>query len=127
VREENVQYFTETEEEIIRLLIATGMQKTVAKVLVFVARKPGITSRAIERGADLRQPEVSTAMKYLRSQEWITSHEDQPGKKGRPAIVYGLAKPFMEIMGDIEEEMRTSARDRLDLFRKMRKFVKKEF
>jgi predicted transcriptional regulator len=59
MRTENVMYFTEKEEEFANLLIEIGTKRNVAKVLVFLANTPEATSRAIERGTDLRQPEVS--------------------------------------------------------------------
>ena len=65
MRQENVIYFTEKEEEFANLLIKIGIQKNIAKVLVFLAKTPEATSRAIERGTDMRQPEISMAMKYL--------------------------------------------------------------
>ena len=58
MRQEKIQYFTEKEEEFVNLLIEIGMKKIVAKVLVFFAGTPEATSRDIERGADMRQPEV---------------------------------------------------------------------
>ena len=126
MREENVQYFTEAEEEIIRLLTATGMKKNAAKAMVVVMKTPGITSRAIEREADLRQPDVSIVMNYFGKRGWITSHESLPGK-GRPAIVYDLAKPLAEIMMDIEEEQKARVDEQLARVGKLRGFVKKEF
>ena len=71
MRQETVEYFTDKEEEFANLLIEIGTKKNVAKVLVFLANTPEATSRAIERGTDMRQPEVSIAMKYLMNQDWI--------------------------------------------------------
>lgn len=48
-----------------------GTKSNVAKVLVFLARTKKATSRAIELETDMRQPEVSIAMKYLVEQGWI--------------------------------------------------------
>jgi predicted transcriptional regulator len=55
--------FTDREEEFVNLLIRVGTRKAVALLLVFLARKPKATSLEIERGTDLRQPEVSIAIK----------------------------------------------------------------
>ena len=84
MRTENVMYFTEKEEEFANLLIEIGTKRNVAKVLtVFLANTPEATSRAIERGTDLRQPEVSIAMRYLIEQNWITAGK-QSGKQRAP-------------------------------------------
>src|SRR5208283_931043 len=104
MRTENVVYFTEKEEEFANLLIEIGTKKNVAKVLVFLANIPEATSREIERGIDLRQPEVSIAMHYLMDQGWITSRESKAESKGRPVKIYELAKPIMDIMNSIEKE-----------------------
>ncbi len=50
-------FFTEEEEEFVDLLNNCGFTKKVAMVLVFLAQSRETTSRAIERGTDLRQPE----------------------------------------------------------------------
>jgi len=47
------------------------LQKNIAPVLVFLAGIPEATSYAIERESDLRQPDVSLAMKSLKERGWI--------------------------------------------------------
>ncbi|HII76103.1 MAG TPA: ArsR family transcriptional regulator, partial [Methanolinea sp.] len=59
MKSRNVMYFTPREEEFADLLVRIGLKKNVAKVLVYLAHTPEATSRDIERGTDLRQPEVS--------------------------------------------------------------------
>mgnify|MGYP001045596925 FL=1 len=63
-----IQLFTEKEEEFVNLLIEIGTRRNVAKMLVYLANIKEATSRDIERGTDLRQPEVSIAIKYLADQ-----------------------------------------------------------
>jgi len=104
MRTENVMYFTEKEEEFADLLVAIGTRGTVAKVLVFLANVPEATSRAIERGTDLRQPEVSIAMRHLLGKDWVTSRECRGERKGRPLKIYCLAKSIDAIMDCIERE-----------------------
>ncbi len=116
-------YFTEKEEEFVNLLIDIGMKKNVAKVLVFLANIPEATSRAIERGTDLRQPEVSIAMHYLMDQGWITSRECKAESKGRPVKIYELAKPITEIMDSIEKEMENKANNKLKLIKKLQEYL----
>ena len=120
MREETVQYFTEKEEEFANLLIEIGIKRPVAKVLVFLASTPEATSRAIDRGTDLRQPEVSVAMKYLMDQGWIRSRESPSERKGRPTKTYELAMPINVIIDCIEEQKRNYANNQLALIRKLR-------
>ncbi|MGA2917602.1 MarR family transcriptional regulator [Methanoregula sp.] len=123
MKQESVQYFTEQEEEFANLLIEIGTKKNVATVLVFLASTPEATSRAIERGTDMRQPEVSIAMKYLIDQGWIRSRENSTKNKGRPMKVYELAKPITAIMDNIEREKKKEANNQLALIRKLQNYL----
>jgi predicted transcriptional regulator len=124
MRQENVQYFTEKEEEFANILIKIGTKKNVAKVLVFFASTPEATSRAIERGTDMRQPEISMAMKYLMNRGWIRSCESPSENKGRPIKIYELAKPITEIMNCIEKEKKEETNNQLAFVRKIRDYVR---
>ena len=124
MRQEKVHYFTEKEEEFANLLIEIGLKKNSAKVLVFLASIPKTTSRAIERGLDMRQPEVVVAMKYLMDQGWVRSHERASEKKGRPIKVYELAEPILVIIDSIEKEKRNIANNQFNIFRKLREHLR---
>jgi predicted transcriptional regulator len=124
MRTENVMYFTDKEEDFANLLIEIGTKRNVAKVLVFLANTPEATSRAIERGTDLRQPEVSIAMRYLMEQKWITNRESKAENKGRPVKIYELAKPINDIMDKIEKEKQMEAVTQLALFQKLRDYIR---
>ncbi len=123
MRQENVQYFTKKEEGFVNLLIDIGTKKNVALVLMFFSNTPETTSRGIERGTDLRQPEVSIAMKYLMERGWIKTHQNSSTHKGRPLKVYELAMPISEIMNSIEKEKKEEARNQLALVKKMRNYI----
>jgi predicted transcriptional regulator len=120
MRQENVVYFTEKEEEISNLLIEIGIKKNIAKVLVFLAKTPETTSLALERGTDMRQPEVSLAMRYLMDQGWIRSRESSDVSKGRPMKIYTQAKSIDEIMNCIENEKKNETNHQLVLIKKLR-------
>jgi predicted transcriptional regulator len=124
LRQENVIYFTQKEEDFANLLIKIGTKKNIAKVLVFLAKTPEATSRAIERGTDMRQPEISMAMKYLMDQGWVRSRESSGESKGRPIKIYELAKPFNEIMDCIENEKKNEANNNLALVQKLRQHLR---
>lgn len=124
MRQENVTYFTEKEEEFTNLLIKIGKSKNIAKVLVFLAKTPETTSHAIERNTDLRQPEVSIAIKYMMNQGWIKSRESSGESKGRPTKIYKIAKPLHKIMDSIEYEKKTEAGNQLALVQKLREHIR---
>jgi predicted transcriptional regulator len=118
-----VQYFTENETEFVNLLIGIGVPRTVAKVLVFLANTPETTSRDIERGADLRQPEVSIAMQYLKEQGWITSRLVRTESIGRPQNVVSLSRPIAEIIDRIQTEKEGEIQKELALVQKIRDYI----
>jgi predicted transcriptional regulator len=123
MNQQTVQYFTEKEEEFSNLLIEIGTKRNVAKVLVFLANVSEATSRAIERGTDLRQPEVSLAMRYLIDRDWITSRESKAESKGRPVKIYELSKSINEIMNIIEKEKKKEAQNQLTKVQKLRDYI----
>jgi predicted transcriptional regulator len=124
MRTQSVTYFTDHEEEFVNLLIEIGLRRTVAKVLVFLANVEEATSRDIERGTDLRQPEVSIAMNYMYERDWLKSRESKAMSKGRPVKIYTLSKPVAKIMDNIEAEKKEEARHRLELVKKLRDYIK---
>nr|WP_321352684.1 ArsR family transcriptional regulator [uncultured Methanoregula sp.] len=124
MRSANVMFFTDHEEEFARLLIGIGLKKNIAKVLVYLANAGDVTSRDMERGTDLRQPEVSLAMQTLLRQKWVTSREpeDTPNR-GRPVKIYSLARPISAIIGMIEKEKKQELNRKLQLASKLREYV----
>ncbi len=123
MRTEKIMYFTEKEEEFTDFLIEIGMKKNVAKILVFLGNIPEASSHAIERGTDLRQPEVSIAIQYLSNRGWVKSHDSQSDNKGRPNKIYELAVPITEIMDSIEKEEKDKVNKQLKLIKKLRSYL----
>jgi predicted transcriptional regulator len=121
--QENVMYLAEKEEELVNLLFKIGIKRNVAKVLVFLANTPAGTSRAINRGTDLRHLEVAAVMQYLKKQGWIKSRENKAKSKGRPVKIYELAKPIPEIVNGIEQEKIKETNDQLQLIQKLRNYI----
>ena len=61
-----IKQFGEKELEMVSALRSLGMDRKVASVLVYLGSVPNASAREIEQGANLRQPEVSLGLKYLR-------------------------------------------------------------
>ncbi len=123
MKERSVLVFTKEEEEFVNLLIKIGTKKTVAQTLVFLANTPEATSRELERGTDLRQPEVSIVIKYLDEQGWVQCRTIPSENKGRPQKCYSLTKPVKEIIAAIEKAKKTEANNQLALVKKMRNYL----
>jgi len=121
--EQTIFSFTEEEEEWVNLLIGIGTKKNIAKIIVFLANISEATSHSIERGIDMRQPEVSTAIKYLTDRQWIKCREIPSERKGRPTKNYSLAVPVEEIMETLEKERTHEINDTLCLIKDLRKNI----
>ncbi len=123
MKSKNVLYFTQREEEFSELLTKIGIKRNVSKVLVYLANTPEATSRDIERGTDLRQPEVSIAMAAMMEQKWVESRENKAENKGRPVKIYKLALPINEIMDNIERNKRAEANNQLKMIKQLRDYI----
>ncbi len=91
-------------DEFASILMKVGLKRNVAKVLTYLAGVEEATSREIEIGSDLRQPEVSIAMREIRKLDWILERDEKNPGKGRPYRIYKLNKSLPEIIGYLEGE-----------------------
>ena len=121
--QKTIQLFTDKEEEFVNLLLDIGMKRTVAQTLVFLLNTKEATSRDLERGTDLRQPEVSLAIKYLAERGWVNSDEIASDRKGRPVRNYTLAMRVPDIMTSIEKQKKADVNHQMALVKKMQKYV----
>jgi predicted transcriptional regulator len=92
------------QEEFASILMTIGLKRNVAKVLTYLAGVEEATSREIEMGSDLRQPEVSIAMREIRKLDWISERDEKNPGKGRPYRIYKLNKRLPEIIEHLEGE-----------------------
>jgi len=91
-------------DEFASILMKVGLKRNVAKVLTYLAGVAEATSREIEIGSDLRQPEVSIAMREIRKMDWISERDEKNPGKGRPYRIYKLNKSLPEIIDYLETE-----------------------
>jgi len=100
----NAPYQNVEREEFASMLMKVGLKRNVAKVLTYLATVDEATSREIEMGSDLRQPEVSIAMREIRKLDWVSERDEKNPGKGRPYRIYKLNKSLPEIIGYLEGE-----------------------
>lgn len=74
------------------------------KVLYCIHKAGEITQRDIERQADLRQPEVSLAIKQLSSMEMLICDTIQNPVKGRPQKCYTMKKPMKDYFSTLKKQ-----------------------
>ncbi|HEC95094.1 MAG TPA: ArsR family transcriptional regulator [Thermoplasmatales archaeon] len=94
----------ETDDKVVQIFTDLGMPKNLAKTLLYISQVDECRSAEVERGANLRQPEVSVAMQELRKRGWATKRDVKKKGKGRPVHVYKLTTPLSQIIKEIEEE-----------------------
>jgi predicted transcriptional regulator len=94
----------ETDDKAIKLFTQLGMPKNLAKTLLYISQFDECKSVEIEKGANLRQPELSVSMQELRRKGWAKKRDIKKKGKGRPVHVYKLNKPLVEILENFEKE-----------------------
>ncbi|HIH36760.1 MAG TPA: ArsR family transcriptional regulator [Methanocellales archaeon] len=116
-----VSVLDDTDEESVGILMDLGLKRNVARTLMYLANADDVTSRSIELGADLRQPEVSIAMRKLKEENWVVVRDIKREGKGRPLKSYKLAVPIENIITRLEEMKRQQAEKDLENIKKLRK------
>ena len=92
------------DEEIIRLFTEIGMPRYLSKALMYISQVDECSSAEVERGTNLRQPEVSLAMQELRRRGWVKKRDLKKKGKGRPVHLYTSIIELSEIVTTIEQE-----------------------
>lgn len=95
---------TSQDEKVIKIFQELGMQRNLAKTLMYISNVEECRSAEIERNASLRQPEVSVAMQELQRRGWIKKRDLKKKGKGRPVHIYKLTSPINKILQNFEQE-----------------------
>ena len=104
MRRTTVKVLDDRDQEFVEALRGLNVQRSTAALITYLANASEATSREIEMGTGLRQPEVSLGMRLLRENKWIMEREVKSEKKGRPMRVYSLGVSLDEIIKHYEEE-----------------------
>ncbi|MDF1557300.1 MAG: transcriptional regulator protein [ANME-2 cluster archaeon] len=104
MKNQSVSILDVIDEEFADTLMGLGLKRNVAKALTYLKNMDEVTSRDIEIGSDLRQPEVSVAVRELKGLNWIVVREEKKPGKGRPYKVYRLQRNIDSIIGQLETE-----------------------
>jgi len=104
MKNQSVKVFDIADDEFADTLIGLGLKRNVAKTLTFLRNGEKVTSRDIEIASDLRQPEVSTAMRELHNHNWVIIREVKKPGKGRPFKLYQLDKNINTIIDHLGKQ-----------------------
>jgi predicted transcriptional regulator len=102
MKQSTVKVLDEKDLEIIEALRSVDVPRNAATLITFLANVSEANSREIEMATDLRQPEVSMAMRTLRNNNWVEEREVKTEGKGRPMKIYTLSVPIEEIIKHYE-------------------------
>jgi len=112
-----------TDEEVIRLLIDMGISKKTAKTLTYLSHVEESISSTIEEKTRLRQPEVSTALKELRSRGWIEKHPIRKEGKGRPIHSYRMVVPFDRAIRTLVKEKKSEITEMQNTIKRLKELT----
>ena len=121
MRSSKVSVFDETDLEFIEILRNFNISRNIASILVYLSSVEEATSKDLEIGSDLRQPEVSIAIRELKSLGWIDEREVQKEGKGRPMKIYKLAVSMPEIVVHLEKETMQEVQKLMEIIEKLKK------
>ena len=111
MKRKKILVLDEREEEIIKILQRLGYKKIFSRTLVyFICREAGC-SADIEQTMNLRQPEVSLAVRELIQRGIVSSTSIPKQGKGRPIKVYKRIIKPLDIYKQIEEEQLENIKD----------------
>ncbi len=120
----SVNVLDKADEEFADTLIELGLKRNVAKVLTYLKNVKEVTSRDLEMGSDLRQPEVSIAMRELEELGWIAEREEKKPGKGRPYKIYSLNIDIEEIIEYLENQKKKESQAMMASIKRLKELSK---
>ncbi|NMB84927.1 MAG: ArsR family transcriptional regulator [Methanothrix sp.] len=123
MRESTVKILDDKDMEFVETLRSLGVPRNVATLITFLANVDAASSREIEMGSDLRQPEVSIAMRTLRDNNWIEEKEVKREGKGRPMKVYSLRASIDQIIKHFEEEKLNESAQAMESIQRLKQLI----
>lgn len=103
-----------------------GVQRNVALTIVYLSNVKEVSSREIEIGTGLRQPEISLALCFMGDNQWIKSRMVKVNKKGRPLKVYSLSVTMNKIYEYYELKAQQSYKESFVIIKQLKDLIKKE-
>jgi len=120
MRQFSVKVLDENDREFVEVLRELGIPRNVASMITYLASVEEATSGEIEIGSNMRQPEVSIAMRTLRGNNWVEEREVKKNGKGRPMKIYRLTIPLETIIKHFEEEKQKESAKTMENIEKLK-------
>ncbi len=126
MKESFILRFDEKDIEVVETLRSLGVPRKVSNMIAYLANGVEATSREIERGSDLRQPEVSIALRTLRKNNWVEEKVCKSDGTGRPMKVYKLRAPIEDILHYYEQEKLNEANRAMQSIQRLKSLLTEE-
>ena len=123
IKQSTVRVLDEKDLEFVDALRTLRVPRNVATLITFLASADEGTSREIEMGTSMRQPEVSIGMRALRQNDWINEREIKAEGKGRPMKVYKLNVSIEEIIRHYEEQKSQEAAQTMQAIQRLKEIA----
>jgi len=123
MKQSAVNVLDEKDMEIIEALRSLGVPRNAAKLITCLANVTEASSREVEMATDLRQPEVSVAMRILRQNNWVNEREIKGDGKGRPMKIYKLSVPIEKIIKHYEDVKNSESTQAMESIQKLREMI----
>ena len=122
MEEHTTKILDDKDMEFVEILRSLNIPRNVATLIAFLS---GIddqmaSSREIEMGTDLRQPEVSAALRFLRENDWLGEREVELESRGRPKKVYSLKDGIDSIIKYFEDERTREISETMENIKRLR-------
>ena len=97
--------------ELADALIELGIPNNIVKVMLCLHTHGATTSKTLQTRCELRQPEISTAIKTLNEHSLVEIQSTDANGRGRPSHIYKLRKNIQMCIehytNEIQEEITT--------------------
>ena len=118
-----VKILDDRDREFAETLQKLGVERNVSTMITYLMNVDKATSREIEIGTDLRQPEVSICANTLRHNGWLEESNFKSEGKGRPSKVYKLRISIAEIIEHLEGERIQKSSQLMQSIQKLRQLA----
>lgn len=124
MKSSSILILDEKDVEFVDLLVKQGLRQNTAKTLAILNGVPAATSKDFELGGDMRQPEVSVAIRELNECGWIHETEQKKLGKGRPNKIYTLKVDVATIIEELEGKKRLESKETLESIMRLKELTK---
>jgi len=92
------------DDKIAHILKKYLVNKNIAKTIVFFLNTDSASSFDLERATDMRQPQASQSLSFLRRKDFLDVRIKRQDGKGRPMLIYSLKSRKM-LLNWIEKQL----------------------